>query len=118
MAVKSIGPYVGVSRDVQANFNGKQIVYVCWEQHLLFAAPLMLVVEPGMRFADFLAQVVGPLIQADPDAEGLDLATVEWVKNRGAWTPKLDASLADNGIVHKEQLVFRTPGRNTLMAAA
>jgi len=118
MAVTSTKPYVAVPRDQVANFNGKQIVYVYWEQHLLFATPLLLVVEPGMRLGDMLQNVVKPLIQADPDAAAIDLTQVEWRKNKAAWSPNFDASLADNGIVHKEQLIFRTPGLNALLAAA
>lgn len=118
MAVTSTKPYVGVPRDLVANFNGKQIVYVNWEQHLLFAAPLMLVVEPGMTFGDLLQNVVKPLIQADPDAASVDLTQVAWRKGKAAWTPNFAATLAENGIVHKEQLHFTTPGLNTLLAAA
>lgn len=118
MAVKSTKPYIGVSRDAVANFNGKQIVYVCWEQHLLFAAPFMTVVEPAMRLRDYLDSVIKPLIQPDPDGAAVDLTRVDWVKSGQPWQPDFDASLADNGIVHKEQIRFRTPGLNSLLAAA
>lgn len=117
MAVTSTKPYVAVPRDVVANFNGKQIVYVNWEQHLLFATPFMLVVEPGMRFGDLLANVVKPLMQADPDSGAVDLIQVAWRKGKSAWQPDFAATLAENGIVHKEQLHFTTPGLNTLLAA-
>ncbi|HJW04765.1 MAG TPA: phenol hydroxylase subunit P4 [Azospira sp.] len=118
MAVTSTKPYVGVPRDTVANFNGKQIVYVCWDQHLLFATPFLTVVEPGMRLRDFLDNVVKPLMQADPDAAAVDLTQALWTKGRQPWLPNFNASLSDNGIGHKEQLLFRTPGVNTLLAAA
>ena len=118
MAVKSTKPFVGVPRDVVANFNGKQIVYVCWDQHLLFATPFMLVVEPGMPFAAMANNIVKTLMQADPDAAAVDLGQVQWLKNNQPWMPNFDATLAENGIVHKEQLRFVTPGLNTLLAAA
>ena len=118
MPVVSTKPFVGVPRDVVANFNGKQIVYVYWEQHLLFATPLMLIVEPGMTFGDLLEQVVKPLIQPDPDAAVVDLRQVAWRMGGQPWTPDFAATLAANGIVHKTQLSFATPGRNSLLAAA
>ncbi|UCV24307.1 phenol hydroxylase subunit P4 [Ferribacterium limneticum] len=118
MALTSTKPYVAVPRDLVENFNGKQIVYVCWDHHMLFATPLMLVVEPGMSFGDLLENVVKPLIGPDPDAAAVDLSTVEWLKSGRAWGPDLAGSLAENGIVHKEQLRFRTPGVNSLLAAA
>jgi phenol hydroxylase P4 protein len=118
MALTSTKPYVGIPRDVVQNFNGKQIVYVCWDHHMLFATPLLLVVEPGMSFGDLLQNVVKPLIGPDPDAAAVDLTKVEWQKAGRSWTPDFGASLAANGIVHKEQLRFRTPGVNSLLAAA
>lgn len=118
MALTSTKPYVAVPRDLVENFNGKQIVYVCWDHHMLFATPLMLVVEPEMLFGDLLENVVKPLIAPDPDAAAVDLGSVEWQKAGQSWRPDLAASLAANGIVHKEQLRFRTPGVNSLLAAA
>ena len=118
MAVKSIKPYIGTPRDLVANFNGKQIVYVCWNQHLLFAGPFMLVVEPGMRLGDLLETALKPLLQPDPDAAAIDWGKVEWLKSNQAWTPDFNASIAANGIAHKEQLRFSTPGLNALLAAA
>jgi phenol/toluene 2-monooxygenase (NADH) P4/A4 len=117
MTLTSTKPYVGVPRDVVQNFNGKQIVYVCWDHHMLFATPLMLIVEPGMSFGDLLNNVVKPLIQPDPDGAAVDLGQVAWLKSNQAWKPDFAASLAANGIVHKEQLRFSTPGLNSLLAA-
>ena len=118
MALTSTKPYVDVPRDLVENFNGKQIVYVCWDHHMLFATPLMLVVEPEMRFGDLLENVVKPLIGPDPDSAAVDLTKVEWQKAGRSWTPDFGVSLAANGIVHKEQLRFSTPGVNSLLAAA
>jgi phenol/toluene 2-monooxygenase (NADH) P4/A4 len=118
MALTSTKPYIGIARDQVQNFNGKQIVYVCWEQHMLFATPLMLVVEPGMLLGDMVQNIVKTLIQADPDAAAVDLTQVEWQKSGKPWTPDFSVSLAANGIVHKAQLLFRTPGLNSLLAAA
>jgi phenol hydroxylase P4 protein len=117
MAVTSTKPYVAVPRDLVQNFNGKQIVYVCWDHHMLFATPLMLVVEPGMLLGDMLQNVVKPLIGPDPDAAAVDLTQVAWMKSGQPWVPDLGVSLTANAIVHKEQLRFSTPGLNSLLAA-
>mgnify|MGYP003475334101 CR=1 FL=1 len=118
MAVKSIKPYIGTPRDLVANFNGKQIVYVCWNQHLLFAAPFMLVVEPGMRFGDLLEPAFQRLPRPDPEPAASRWSVAGWQKRNQAWTPDFNASIAANGIAHKEQLRFSTPGLNALLAAA
>jgi phenol hydroxylase P4 protein len=118
MPVTSTKPYVGIPRDLVSNFLGKQIVYVCWDQHLLFAAPMMLVVEPTMLLKDLLDQVWKPLLAADPDVAALQWEQSQWLKSKQPWTPRLEASIADNGIAHKEQLLLRTPKLNSLLAAA
>ncbi|MDR1967215.1 MAG: phenol hydroxylase subunit P4 [Burkholderiaceae bacterium] len=118
MPVTSTKPYVGVARDLVGNFLGKQIVYVCWDQHLLFAAPMMLVVEPTMLLKDLLDQVWKPLLGADPDVAALKWEQAQWLKSNRPWKPRLEASIADNGIDHKEQLRLRTPELNSLRAAA
>jgi len=47
----------------------------------------------------------------------IDWTKVEWLKSNQPWTPDFDASLAANGIGHKDQLRLRTAGLNSLLAA-
>jgi phenol hydroxylase P4 protein len=116
MAVTATKAYVGVPRDRVENFLGKQIVYVSWDHHLLFAASFLICVPPQARFRELLEGPLAALIAPDPDAAAIDWARVEWLKANVPWTPQFDRSLADNGIEHKAQLRFRTPGLNTLCA--
>ena len=80
MAVAAIKEYVGVPRDLVANFNGKQLVYASWDRHLLFAAPFLLCVPPEMPFGELVNGPLSMLVQADPDAAAIDWSTVEWLK--------------------------------------
>lgn len=118
MPVIALKEYIGVPRDLVVNFHGKQLVYVSWDQHLLFAAPFLLCVPPEMLFGELLAGPLTALVQADPDAGALDWKQVQWLKSNQPWVPDPGLSLADNGIGHKEQIRFRTPGLNTLSASA
>lgn len=118
MTVRSTKEYVGVPRDVQANFNGNQIVFVCWEQHLLFAAPFMIVVPPEMKFLELVAGPLSGLMQPDPDAAAVKWEEVEWLKSNQPFRPDFNASISENGIGHKEQLRFRSKGKNTFLEAA
>ncbi len=118
MPVVATREYVGVPRDVAANFDGKQLVYVSWDRHLLFAAPFLLCVPPEMKFRELLDGPLAMLSQPDPDAAAIDWTQVEWLKSNQPWTPDFGRSLADNGIGHKDQLRFRTQGANTLLTAA
>lgn len=114
MAVKSIGEYVGVPRDLVENFAGKQLVYVNWQHHLMFAAPFLLCLEPETPFGDLVNGPLSQLIAADPDSGRVDWDTVEWWMRGERFTPDMSKSLAENGIEHKDHLVFVTPGLNTL----
>lgn len=118
MPVVSLKEYVGVPRDLVRNFNGKQLVYVSWDNHLLFAAPFLLCLPPETRFGELVDGPLAALVQPDPDAAAIDWTQVEWLKSNEPWTPDFSRSLADNGIGHKDQLRFRTPGLDTLRDAA
>ena len=118
MAVAAIKEYTAVPRDLVANFNGKQIVYASWDRHLLFAAPFLLCVPPETPFGELVNDPLSMLVQADPDAAAIDWHSVEWLKANQPWVPDFTASLEANGITHKTQLRFRTPGLNSLSAAA
>lgn len=117
MTVAAIKEYIAVPRDRVENFHGKQLVYVSWDHHLLFASPFLLCLPPETPFRELVNGPLGMLLQPDPDAAAIDWASVEWLKSNQPWTPDFDASLAANGIGHKDQLRFRTPGLNSLMAA-
>ena len=118
MTVKSLKDYVGVSRDRLERFNGKQLVYVSWDHHLLFAAPFLLCLPPGTPFGDLVNGPLAALVQPDPDATAVDWSAVEWLKDNVPFRPDFSRSLADNGIGHKDQIRFRTPGLNSLQNVA
>jgi len=115
MAVTARKPYHAEPRDLQKNFVGNQLVYIGWDQHLLFAAPFLFCLPPATLFGDLVEQRLKPLVAPDPDAAAVDWDKVQWLKGGQPWTPKPDASLADNGIGHKCQLRLITPGTNSLL---
>lgn len=118
MPVASRKEYIGTSRDSVEHFDGKQLVYASWDHHLLFAAPFLLYAAPEMPFGELVKGPLSALMQPDPDAAAVDWDKVEWLKANQPFTPDFGRSLADNGVTHKTQLRFRTPGLNTLRAAA
>ncbi|SFM45039.1 phenol hydroxylase subunit P4 [Marinobacter pelagius] len=114
MSVVSRKEYIGVPRDRVENFNGNQLVYVGWDNHLLFASAFLLFVSPETVFRDMVQNNVIPLIGADPDAEKIDWDSVTWLKGNQPWTPNWDETLAANGIGHKMLLRFKTPSLNSI----
>ena len=114
MAVTALKPYDFKPRDLQENFQGKQIVYAAWDHHLLFAAAFLICVPPEMTFREFAEGPLSQLLSLDPDTPAIDWAKAEWLKGKEPFVPDFDRSLAENGIAHKEQLRLRTPGLNTI----
>jgi phenol hydroxylase P4 protein len=82
MPVTSIGAYEAQPLDRQENFHGLQLVYLCWEKHLMFCAPFTFPLPPAMPFADFIEQVVKPSISQHPDAKQVDFSQALWRLNR------------------------------------
>lgn len=118
MAVAARAPYEFTPRDVVENFAGKQIVYVSWDHHLLFAAPFLICVPPETPFQALLDGPLAQLLSIDPDAAAIDWSRAEWLRGGEPFSPDPAASLADNGIAHKQLLRFRTPGLNSVTGAA
>lgn len=118
MTVTARKPYVGVPRDSMGNFHGNQLVYVSWDRHLLFASASIYCVSPQMTFREFVENAVAAIVAPDPDASRIDWRKVEWLKSNEPWVPDFDATLAANGIRHKDQIRFRTPGLNSLVPEA
>ncbi len=117
MPVSAIGAYQAQSADRLETFHGLQLVYLCWDRHLIFCAPMTFPLSPDMRFADFLEQVVKPAIAPHPDAEHVDFAKAQWLLDDQPFTPAPDASLQANGILHKSLLHLTTPGLNGLQGS-
>ena len=58
MPVTAISAYDAQPLDRQDNFHGLQLVYLCWEKHLMFCAPFTFPLPPAMPFSDFIEQVL------------------------------------------------------------
>lgn len=115
MPTRSIGSYQFPPRDSAMVYGDNQLVYFCWERHLLFAAPFILFVPGTMRFADFMEERIKPLLTPDPDLPAVDWSKVEWSVGGQRVSIDPQASLIDNGIGHKDKIIMATPGLNSLM---
>ena len=111
MSVIAIAPgYHGEMKDSVDRFHGQQLLNVLWEDHLLFAWPMCVPLPPQMPFAALVSQVLPGIFGSHPDFARIDWATVEWRIGLRPFTPDPERGLADNGLVHKALLRFRTPG--------
>ncbi|NBA93491.1 phenol hydroxylase subunit P4 [Pseudomonas sp. R5(2019)] len=114
MSVTALHPYPATALDLQQNFHGAQLVYLCWERHLLFCAPFTFPLPPSLGFADFIEQVLKPAVSQHPEAAQIDFGNSRWRLDGQPFVPDFAASLEANGIGHKSLLHLDTPGLNGL----
>lgn len=110
MATVSLKPYKFPAKDKVENFHGNQLLYVGWEDHLMFCAPLALPLPPATPFKALMEQILAGIYAPHPDFAKVDWSKVEWFKSGQPWRPDAEKSIAENGLVHKDTLRFRTPG--------
>jgi phenol/toluene 2-monooxygenase (NADH) P4/A4 len=109
MSVVALKPYRFPAKDVRENFPAP-LLYIGWEDHLAFAAPFCLPLPPDTPFGALGAAVLPGVYGWHPDFARIDWSKVQWFKSGRPWTPDPAKSLADNGLVHKDVIRFRTPG--------
>lgn len=109
MSVTAAGPYDFPARDAAGNFPAP-LLYLGWDQHMMFCAPFAVPVSPATRFGDLVRQLLPRLFGEHPDFARIDWARVQWFRSAVLFTPDMGKSLADQGFGHKSVLRFRTPG--------
>ena len=102
--------YTGEIKDRVENFHGQQLLYIGWEDHLMYCAPLCIPVPPDLPFAALTTEIIPGLYPAHPDTAKIDWSSVEWFRSGESFRPDPARSITDNGLGHKAILRFRTPG--------
>lgn len=109
MPVNALRDYKFEPLDVAANFHGASVIYAGWEGHMMFSSPYAWPLPPTLPFAHFVG---GPLAQAfgqHPDWDQIDWGQARWTRNGEEFAPDFDKSVGENGLSHKDSLIFRTP---------
>ena len=110
MAVNALKDYSFTPADSQDKFHGNQLLYVGWDEHLLFCAPLAYCLPPDTRFGDLCTKVMAHSFAYHPDWAKVDFSKATWLKSGQPFVPDMDKTLAELGLKHKDVLRFRTPG--------
>lgn len=119
MPVRSIRPdYHGDMKDSADKFGGLQLLNIGWDQHLMFATPLCVPLSPDMPFGALIEGVLPGLFGQHPQFAEIDWSRTRWLRSGEPFSPRLEASLVDNGLVHKATIRFQTPGLEGLEGAA
>ncbi|WP_322060099.1 phenol hydroxylase subunit P4 [Paraburkholderia sp. J63] len=117
MAVIALKPYDFPIKDAVGKFPAP-LLYVCWEDHLMFPAPFCLPLPPDLPFGALASDVLPSVYGYHPDFAKIDWDRVEWFRSGEPWTPDAAQSLAGNGLGHKDLISFRTPGLDGLGGAS
>lgn len=111
MAVAAITKdYMGDRRDRVENFHGNQLVYLGWDDHLMFCSPVAVALPPDMPFRKLIEETIPGAYDKHPDFERIDWEQVQWHLNGESFNPQLDKSLIEQGIDHKSIIRMATPG--------
>jgi len=109
MSVSAIGAYTYAPHDTADRF-AAPLLYVAWDEHMMFAAPAVVPIAMDTTMADVQAKVLAALYSAHPDFGRIQWTRVQWFCGDRMFTPQPNATLAEHGFKHKSVLRFRTPG--------
>ncbi len=109
MTVVALKPYAFPAVDARENFPAP-LLYVGWEDHLMFCAPVCLPLPADTPFVSLTSAVLPGVYGEHPDFARIDWSQVQWFKSGRPWTPDFAKSLAGNGLTHKDVIRFRSPG--------
>ncbi len=113
MAIQEIMPHIGdypmIQRDTVDQFHGKQLLYLSWDNHLMFAAPFCIPVPRTLPFGALIRDVLPELYGEHPEFEDIDWKRTQWFNSDKRFIPDVGKSLEHHGLGHKSLIRFRTP---------
>ena len=107
--MKHLGDYPLRQQDDESLFHGKRLVYLCWENHLMFAAPLCVPLPSTLPFGALIRDVLPDLYGEHPEFESIDWKRTQWFNSDKRFIPDVGKSLEHHGLGHKTLIRFRTP---------
>ena len=110
MPVQALKNYNLPAADTQDKFHGGQLLYVGWDDHLMFCAPFAYCLPPDTPFRDVCEKILPNSFGYHPDWAKVDFTTATWLKSGQPWQPDLNKTLAELGLKHKDALRIQTPG--------
>lgn len=105
----AVGDYPIRQRDDESLFYGKRLIFLSWENHLMFAAPLCVPLPPTLPFGALIRDVLPDLYGEHPEFEDIDWKRTQWFNSDKRFIPDVGKSLEQHGLGHKTLIRFRTP---------
>ena len=110
MAVQALKDYKFSPADSQDKFHGGQLLYVGWDDHLMFCSPVAYCLPPTTVFRDLCEKMLATTYGYHPDWAQVDFGKATWLKSGQPFVPDMSKTLAENGLRHKDILRLQTPG--------
>lgn len=111
-----LGDYPLRQQDHESQFHGKRLIFLCWENHLMFAAPLCVPLPPTLPFGALVRDVLPELYGEHPEFEDIDWKRTQWFNSSKRFIPDVGKSLEHHGLSHKSLIRFRTPALDGIRA--
>jgi len=105
----SVSPYELRQADLPDRYHGNQLVYLHWENHLMYAAPFCVPLPPRLPFGALVREVLPELYGEHPEFESIDWQRTHWFNSGRRFIPDFGKSLAHHSLGHKCLIRFRTP---------
>ena len=105
----SLGDYPLRIQDTEDKFHGKRLIYLSWENHLMYAAPFCVPLPPNLPFGALVRDVLPALYGEHPEFESIDWHRAHWFNSNKRFIPDFGKSLEHHGLAHKSLIRFRTP---------
>jgi len=107
--LKTLGAYPLRQADTVDRFFGNWLIYLGWDNHLMFSAPMCVPLPPDLPFGALVKEVLPDLYGEHPEFELIDWQRVLWSDSNKRFVPDFGKSLEDHGFGHKTLIRFRTP---------
>ncbi|MEY4757301.1 MAG: hypothetical protein RJA34_2199 [Pseudomonadota bacterium] len=107
--MRQLGDYPFLQQDAESLFHGKRLIYLSWDNHLMFAAPMCVPLPPTLPFGALVRDVLPDLYGEHREFEAIDWHRTQWFNSAKRFIPDFGKSLQHHGIAHKDLIRFRTP---------
>jgi phenol hydroxylase P4 protein len=107
--LRTIGDYPVRQQDAESKFYGKRLIFLSWENHLMFCAPFAVPLPPNLPFGALVRDVLPLLYGEHPEFEAIDWQRTHWFNSARRFIPDFGKSLEHHGLAHKSLIRFRTP---------
>lgn len=77
-----LGSYAPAQQDHEHLFYGNRLIYLCWDNHLMFAAPFCLPLPPTLPFGALVRDVLPDLYGDHPEFEQIDWQRTKWFNSK------------------------------------